>query len=97
MERFSRQEVTSLSTYLGIVRRRGWIVVLCALVVAIVAYELSARESARYSSSAEVYINPDNLASALTGISSSGSSSTALAVDTQASLRGACPRSRAAH
>jgi Mrp family chromosome partitioning ATPase/capsular polysaccharide biosynthesis protein len=86
VERFSRQEVTSLGTYISILRRRGWIVVLCGLVAAAVAYELSNRQPAQYSSSSAVYINQQDIASALTGISTNDYSSAALAVDTQASL-----------
>ena len=43
-------------------------------------------QPAKYSSSADVYINQQDIASALTGISSYNYSSAALAVDTQASL-----------
>ena len=86
MDRFSRQEATSLSTYLAILKRRGWIVVLCGLVAAFVAYDLSSRQTPQYSSSADVYINQQNIASALTGIDTYDYSSAALAVDTQASL-----------
>ncbi len=86
MEKFSRHEVTSLSTYLGILKRRAWIVVLCAIIAPVVAYEISSRQTAEYSSSSEVYVNQQNIASALTGISSYDYSSDALAVDTQAQL-----------
>jgi polysaccharide biosynthesis transport protein len=86
LERYSRQDVTSLSTYLTILKRRGWIVVLCGLIAAIVAYEYSSRQTALYSSSADVYINQQNIASALTGINTYDYSSAALAVDTEASL-----------
>ncbi len=61
-------------------------IVVCALVVPAVAYLLSARQPAQYAASADVYINQQNIASALTGISSYDYSSAALAVDTQASL-----------
>ncbi len=86
VERFSRPETTSFSTYLGILRRRAWIIVLCAIIVPVVAYELSSRQHAQYSSSAAVYVNQQNIASALTGINSYDYSSAALAVDTQATL-----------
>ena len=86
LDRFSRQDATSLSTYLAILRRRGWIVVLCGVVAAVVAYELSSRQPAQYTSSADVYVNQQDIASALTGINSFDYSSAALAVDTQASL-----------
>jgi succinoglycan biosynthesis transport protein ExoP len=86
LERFSRQDATSLNTYLAILRRRGWIVVLCAVVAAGVAYKLSSRQPAQYAASADVYINQQNIASALTGISSFDYSSAALAINTQARL-----------
>jgi Mrp family chromosome partitioning ATPase/capsular polysaccharide biosynthesis protein len=56
------------------------------VVAAAVAYEYAHRESPQYSSSADVYISQQDIASALTGISSYDYSSAALAVDTQASL-----------
>jgi tyrosine-protein kinase len=86
VERFSRQEGASLRTYLGIVRRRAWVIVLCGVVAPVVAYELSARQPAQYSSSADVYVNQQDIASALTGIDTYDYSSAALAVDTQATL-----------
>ena len=86
MDKFSRQDAASLSTYLAILRRRAWIVVLCGAIAAVVAYELSSRQPAQYSSTADVYVNQQDIASALTGISSFDYSSAALAVNTQANL-----------
>ena len=86
MEKLSRQEVTSLSTYLGALRRRAWIIAICVIVAPVVAYELASRQPAEYSSSADVYVNQQNIASALTGISGYNSASAALAINTQASL-----------
>lgn len=65
----------SLFAYLVVVRRRAWIIALCAVVAPGVAYFLSSRQTAQYSSRADVYINQQNLASALTGIDTSGLSS----------------------
>jgi polysaccharide biosynthesis transport protein len=61
-------ERATLSTYLRVLRRRSWVVLLCALVVPSAAYVLSARQTDLYSSSAEVFVNKQNLASAMTGI-----------------------------
>ena len=86
MEKFSRQEVTSLNTYLGALRRRAWIIAICVVVAPIVAYELASRQPAAYASFADVYVNQQDIASALTGISGFNSASAALAINTQASL-----------
>ena len=78
---------SSLSAYLRVLRRRKWIVITCAVLVPAVAVLLSLRQTPQYQSSAEVYINKQNIASALTGITD-----TTLfvdeqrAADTQASL-----------
>ena len=86
MDRLSRQDVTSLSTYLGVLRRRAWIIALCAIVIPIAAYELAARKTPVYQSSAQVFVNEQDVGAALFGISTTGFGSEALAVDTQASL-----------
>ena len=57
MEAYSQKDTTSLGTYLEIVRRRAWVVVVCALVVPAVAYELSSRQPATYASFADVYMS----------------------------------------
>lgn len=82
-----RREGTSLSTYLGLLRRRGWIVVLCAVVAAVVGYYVSSRQTPQYASIAQVFINKQNLASALTGIDTGAFYQDEVrAVDTEASL-----------
>jgi tyrosine-protein kinase len=81
-----RYEATSIHTYLGILRRRWWIIALCTVTVPAVAYYLSHRQTAQYAASADVYINQQNLASTLTGINPNGSSSGTVPLDTQASL-----------
>ncbi len=86
MERFSRQEAASLGTYLGVLRRRAWIIAVCVIVAPVVAYELSSRQTTLYRTSADVYVNQQNIAAALTGISSYNPGNAALAIDTQASL-----------
>lgn len=58
----------TLATYLLVLRRRIWIVVLCAILVPAAATYFSVRQTAEYESSADVYIDKQNLASALTGI-----------------------------
>ena len=58
----------TLATYLAVLRRRIWIVVLCLVLVPVAATYFSVRQAATYESSADVYINKQNLASALTGI-----------------------------
>lgn len=57
-----------MSAYLRVLRRRLWIVALCVVLVPVAAYVFSARQDERYASSAEVLINKQNLASAITGI-----------------------------
>lgn len=72
METHSRHDATSVFAYLAVVRRRAWVIALCAITVPAVAYFLSSRQTPQYSSTADVYINQQNLASALTGIDTSG-------------------------
>jgi tyrosine-protein kinase len=81
-----RYEATSVHTYLGILRRRWWIIAVCTFTVPAVAYYLSHRQTPQYATSAGVYINQQNLASTLTGINPNGSSSGTVPLDTQASL-----------
>jgi Mrp family chromosome partitioning ATPase/capsular polysaccharide biosynthesis protein len=57
-----------LSTYLRVLRRRKWIVLACVVLVPTAAFLYSMRQEQLYRASAEVYINKQNLASALTGI-----------------------------
>ena len=87
MDNPSRHDSASLHTYLAILRRRAWIIVICAITVPVVAYELSHRQTPLYATSADVYINEQNLAAALTGINTSSVSPVAgQTVATQASL-----------
>jgi receptor protein-tyrosine kinase len=58
----------SLSTYLRVLRRRKWIVLACVVLVPAAAFVYSMQKQKLYQASAEVYINKQNLASALTGI-----------------------------
>ena len=67
----SHHGASSLSDYVRIVRRRIWIVIVCAILVPTVAYALSARQPAVYQASAEVYLSTEDLAAALTGITAS--------------------------
>jgi succinoglycan biosynthesis transport protein ExoP len=85
LEHHSRQESPSLSTYLRVLRRRKWIVIVCALLVPATAYFLSARQPAQYQASADVYLSSQDLAGALTGISAQYVDEVRLA-DTQAML-----------
>jgi polysaccharide biosynthesis transport protein len=75
----------SLSSYLRVLRRRKWVIVVCMLVVPITTYFYSARQPAQYQSSAQVYLSSQDLAGALTGISSAYVDQARLA-DTAASL-----------
>src|SRR4029450_3836880 len=60
----------SLSSYLRVLRRRKWIILACTLAVPAVVYFYSARQPAQYQASAQVYLSSQDLAGALTGISS---------------------------
>ena len=64
----SHHEASSLSAYLRVLRRRKWIVIVCALLVPLAAFFFSARQEKIYQSSAEVYLNKQDIGSALTGI-----------------------------
>jgi Mrp family chromosome partitioning ATPase/capsular polysaccharide biosynthesis protein len=64
----TRADGSTLSSYLGILRRRKWIVILCTLLVPLIAFILSSRQEKLYESTAEVYVSRQNIASALTGI-----------------------------
>ena len=81
----SQHEATSLSAYLRVLRRRKWIVIVCALLVPATAYVLSARQPAVYKASADVYLSSEDLAGALTGIPAAYVDEVRLA-DTQARL-----------
>ncbi len=64
----SHHEAASLSAYLRVLRRRKWIVIACAILVPAAALFFSMRQTTQYQSSAEVFVNKENIASALTGI-----------------------------
>jgi Mrp family chromosome partitioning ATPase/capsular polysaccharide biosynthesis protein len=68
LEHHSRHESSSLSAYLRVLRRRKWVVIVCALLVPAAAYFFSARQEAIYQSSAQVFINKQDIGSAITGI-----------------------------
>lgn len=63
-----RQPESALSGYLAVLSRRKWVVIACALIVPITAYVLSAQQTKIYESTAEVYVNKNDIGSALTGI-----------------------------
>jgi len=58
----------SLAAYLRILRRRGWILALCLVLTPAAAVYFTDRGTSLYESSAELFVNRDNLASAVTGI-----------------------------
>ena len=57
----------TLASYLDVIRRRKFIILACAILAPLVAV-LASRQAPQYEASADVYINKQNLASALTGI-----------------------------
>jgi len=65
----SHTGASSLSSYVRIIRRRIWIVIVCAILVPTVAYVVSARQQSVYRASAEVYLSTEDIAATLTGIS----------------------------
>lgn len=75
----------SLSAYLRVLRRRKLIILACTVLVPVAAYFYSARQPAKYQASAQVYLSSQDLAGALTGISSGYVDQTRLA-DTAATL-----------
>ncbi len=68
-EASSQQRDSSLAGYLGVLRRRKWILITCAILVPAAAFGFSLLQASKYQSSAEAFINKQNIASALTGIS----------------------------
>lgn len=66
-ERHTARHERSLRDYLRIARRRRWIILLALVLVPIGAVLFSLREERMYSSHAEVLLNRQNLANALTG------------------------------
>jgi succinoglycan biosynthesis transport protein ExoP len=65
----SHYDASSLSTYLRVLRRRKWIVVVSVLVVTALALGFSLRQPAQYAASADVLLSRQNLGNALTGTS----------------------------
>jgi capsular exopolysaccharide synthesis family protein len=63
-----KAESQSFSAYLRVLRRRWLIVAFCAVLVPAAAYVFSLGQEVRYVSSADVLLNKQNLASAITGI-----------------------------
>ena len=85
VETSSQHEVSSLSAYLRVLRRRKWIVLACVILAPLTAYVVSARQTALYQASAQVYLSSQDLAGALTGISAPYVDEQRLA-DTQSAL-----------
>jgi receptor protein-tyrosine kinase len=56
-----------ITTYLRVLRRRWWVVVLCTAIATAAAIAFSLREQKLYHASADVLINRENLANVLTG------------------------------
>ena len=63
----SHDEASSLSQYLRVLRRRWWIVLVCALLVPVAALFFSLRRPAQYAASAEVLLSRQNLGDLLSG------------------------------
>jgi Mrp family chromosome partitioning ATPase/capsular polysaccharide biosynthesis protein len=57
-----------LSTYAQVLRRRKWLFLVCAVLAPVAAYLFAIRQDDSYRSSAEVFVNRQNIASAITGI-----------------------------
>ena len=60
-------EPLAVRRILAILRRRWWIVALCAVIVPVVAFALSQAQTPSYSSSSEVLLTQQNLAATITG------------------------------
>jgi Mrp family chromosome partitioning ATPase/capsular polysaccharide biosynthesis protein len=69
LEHHSRHESASLSTYLRVLRRRKWIVLVCVVLVPAAALFFSLRQPAQYEASADVLLSRQNLGNLLTGTS----------------------------
>ncbi len=66
----------TLASYLRILRRRAWILVLCLVLIPVAAVFFAQRGTKLYTSSAEIYANEESFSPALTGIqATSGSQS----------------------
>lgn len=60
----------SLSDYITILNRRKWVIVQTTLIVAIVAFFLSARQDAVYEARAQVLLTRQNISAVITGVNS---------------------------
>jgi non-specific protein-tyrosine kinase len=60
---------TTLADYLGILRRRKWIVIVLPIVAAISAYAVSQAQTPLYRASAEILVNRSSVVSAITNVS----------------------------
>ena len=67
LEYVSTHELTSLSTYLRVLRRRMWIVLVCTILVPAAALFFSLRQPAQYVASADVLLSRTNLGATLSG------------------------------
>lgn len=65
---------STLASYLRLLRRRGWILALCLVLVPVAALFFSGRDAKLYQASSEIYANGDNFASLLTGIETTSTS-----------------------
>ena len=68
METHPRQ--LGLTDYLAILDRRKWVIVQSVLIVAVVAFVLSARQASVYAASAEVLLTRQSLSNIVTGVTS---------------------------
>lgn len=66
-------EVLDLEQALGVLRRRAWLIVLCALVVAGAAYGFSKREAKKYSTAASLAFSINPLSQQIAGLPASSS------------------------
>lgn len=62
------EDVSTLTDYLRVLRRRKWLIIVAALLVPLAAVFLSLKQQPLYESSSEVLLNQQNLAASLTGI-----------------------------
>jgi polysaccharide biosynthesis transport protein len=80
---FTNRPVT-LADYLAILRRRKWIIVALPALAAIVAYAASARQDSVYRAQAQVWIDLNNAATAITGTPNQGGFDPTRYLNTQA-------------
>jgi capsular exopolysaccharide synthesis family protein len=64
----NRVDASPLRGYIAVLRRRKWAVIQCIVLVPLIALVLSHFQTAKYQSSAEVLLNRNDIAQALTGI-----------------------------